>query len=85
MVAIFGGKWWLLVARKNGGVGESRFGTVLEWFWEHKIQRLMYGRWNMMNFFYYLRNKKKTKCHKELKDLPFFIFLSLYENEIMEK
>jgi len=37
-------KWWLLVVRKNGGVGGSRFGTVLEWFWEHKIQRLMYGR-----------------------------------------
>jgi len=50
MVAIFGGKWWLLVAWKNGGVGKSRFETVLEWFWEHKIQRLMYGRWNMMNF-----------------------------------
>jgi len=29
-VAIFGGKWWLLVARKNGGVGGSRFGTLLE-------------------------------------------------------
>ena len=28
MVAIFGGKWWLLVAWKNGGVGKSRFGTV---------------------------------------------------------
>jgi len=50
MVAIFGSKWWLLVTRKNGGVGGSRFETVLEWFWEHKIQRLMYGRWNMMNF-----------------------------------
>jgi len=61
MVAIFGGKWWLLMARKNGSVGGSRFGTVLEWFWEHKIQRLMYGRWNMMNFFYYLRNKKNKK------------------------
>jgi len=43
-------KWWLLVVWKNGTVGGSRFGTVLEWFWEHKIQRLMYGRWNMMNF-----------------------------------
>jgi len=60
MVAIFGGKWWLLVVRKNGGVGGSRFGTVLEWFWEHKIQKLMYERWNMMNF-YYLRNKKKKQ------------------------
>ena len=29
MVAIFGGKWWLLVVRKNGGVGGSHFGTVL--------------------------------------------------------
>jgi len=47
----FGGKWWLLVARKNDGVGGSRFGTVLEWFWEHKIQRVMYGRWNIMKFF----------------------------------
>jgi len=44
MVAIFGGKWWLLVAPKNGGVGGSCSGTVLEWFWEHKIQRLMYER-----------------------------------------
>jgi len=37
-------------------------------------------------FFYYLRNKKKeTKCHKEQKDILFFIFLSLYENEMMKK
>ena len=39
-------------------------------------------------FFYYLRNKnsfkKHTKCHKEQNE-PFFIILSLYENEMMKK
>jgi len=50
------GCWW---REKNDGVGGSRFGAVLELFWEHKILRIMYGRWYMMNFYYYLRNKKK--------------------------
>jgi len=47
--------------------------------WYLKIQRRMYGRWKMMNFFYYLRNKKKkTKCHKEQKNLFFLYFIYLY-------
>jgi len=65
--------------------------VVLRLFWSGlgaqntwtKYKR-MYGRWKMMNFFYYLRNKKKTKCYKEQKDLVFY-FLSLYENEMMKK
>jgi len=43
--------------------GGGCFGTVLEWFWEHKIhgQNTEKNVWKMkdMNFFYYLRNKKK--------------------------
>jgi len=58
LVGIKGTTWWLFLEvnggcwwrGKNGGVRRSRFGTVFEWFWEHKIQRIMYGRWNMMNF-----------------------------------
>ena len=28
---------WRRRCGKNGGDGGSRFGVVLEWFWEHKI------------------------------------------------
>ena len=55
MVAIFGGKWWLLVARKKLAVS-AEVVLVLFWsdFWSikymDKIHRRMYGRWKMMNF-----------------------------------
>jgi len=73
--------------RDVGGGGAEKMAVtaevVLGLFWSgfgsikymNKIQRRMYGRWKMMNLFYYLRNKKKkTKCRKEQKDLPFLYF-----------
>jgi len=74
MVAIFGGKWWLLVARKKWRCRQKSFwgcfGVVLG------VQNTENNVWKMEydDFFYYLSNKKKTKCHKEQKDLPFYFF-----------
>jgi len=54
-MAIFGGKCWLLVARKKMVVS-AEVVLVLFWsdFWSikymDKIHRRMYGRWKMMNF-----------------------------------
>ena len=61
MVAIFGGKWWLLVARKKWRCPQKSFWDC---FWVVLgTQNTKNNVWKMEydEFYYYLRNKKKKQ------------------------
>ena len=77
-------------AGDNGGC----FGTVLEWFWEHKIhgQNTEKNVWKMEDdkFFYYLRNKKKIQKaikSKKMKIYFFYLYMKMkwWRNEKKKK